>query len=119
LSGERVLIAEDEYIIALELQSIVEQLGAVAVGPAASVDEALSLAAEANISCAILDARLLRRSVEPVARCLAARGIPFLFYTGQSNRDPAFAACPDAPVLAKPAPPRVIAKKIQELLSSG
>ena len=119
MSGERVLIAEDEYIIALELQSIVEQIGAVAVGPVASVDEALPLAADANISCAVLDAQLLRRSVEPVARCLAARGIPFLFYTGQTNGDPAFAAYPDAPVVAKPASSRVIANKIRELLSPG
>src|SRR2546421_9257076 len=84
LQGCRVLVVEDEFIIALEIQSDLEDAGATVVGPAFTLRLAMDLAAHADVSAATLDLRLGRDSVRPVARILADRGIPFVFYTGQS-----------------------------------
>ena len=57
-TGQRLLIVEDELLIALELQSIVEQLGGTVVGPAGSVEGALQLLADTTPNAALLDANL-------------------------------------------------------------
>ena len=107
IRGVRVLIVEDAVLLALELESGLEEAGAVVVGSAADLDEAermLSL----NFDVAVLDANLNGRSVIPVARALAARGTPFIFATGYDEAGVA----PEgftAPVVRKPYNVRQIA----------
>jgi len=103
LSGSRVLVVEDEFIIALEIQSSLEEAGVSVVGPAFSVPQALEFVLHENLSAAALDLRLGRDSVAPIAKLLAERHIPFLLYTGQPAGDPVRRAWPDAKVLSKPA----------------
>lgn len=117
MSKERILIAEDEFIIALELQSIVEELGGNVVGPAATLDEALPLANQADITGAILDLRLGRSSVEPVAKRLSERGIPFMFYSGQPNGDPILVQWPNVRLISKPATSATLTDCVLALLS--
>src|SRR3954469_2427392 len=88
LSGVRVLVVEDEFLIMMELVAILEEAGAEIVGPCASVQHALSVACGERFSAAILDVRLGGELVSPVARELSHRGIPFIFYTGQAHSDP-------------------------------
>jgi two-component system, response regulator PdtaR len=57
-AGRRLLIVEDELLIALELQSIVEQLGGTVFGPAGSVERALQLLDDTTPNAALLDANL-------------------------------------------------------------
>ncbi|MCQ4190789.1 response regulator [Methylocystis suflitae] len=82
LSGRRILIVEDEYIIAADLAQLLEGLGAK-VGPAGSVADALALIArQPAIDVALLDVTLGSEKIFPVADVLQARGVAFVFATG-------------------------------------
>ena len=103
LEGVRILIAEDEALIAMELISIFEDVGATVVGPCRTLSAALARAQEEGLSAAILDLRLGRDSSTPLARVLAERRIPFFFYSGQAGNDPIRAEWPDSILISKPA----------------
>ena len=81
-AGRRVLVAEDEFLIALEIGDALQQAGYEVVGPAATAEETLRLAREALLDAAVLDADLRGEPVFPAADALAARGVPFVFLTG-------------------------------------
>lgn len=78
-AGKRVLVVEDEFLLADETRRKLEQLGAVVVGPTARVLNALSLIDKQMIDVAILDILLDGDEVFPVAEYLKERGIPFVF----------------------------------------
>ncbi len=84
LEGRRLLIVEDEYMIASELATSLETMGAVVIGPAGSVREALALVERDGdrLEGAVLDINLRDERVYPVADALAARRVPFVFATG-------------------------------------
>lgn len=88
LKGARVLVVEDDFILLMELETILAEAGAEIAGLCVTVEHALPLADGNNLSVAILDVRLGAETVEPVARKLCDRGIPFIFYTGQPEIDP-------------------------------
>jgi DNA-binding response OmpR family regulator len=117
LAGALILIVEDDFLISLELQSILSDAGAQVVGPTRSVEGGLALVSD-KLSAAILDLRLGKTAVTPVAQRLAASGIPFLFYTGQTRDDPTLSDWPAAVVIAKPALPRILVSELSKLLTS-
>ncbi|HEY1559927.1 MAG TPA: hypothetical protein VGF71_03450 [Caulobacteraceae bacterium] len=119
LRGSRILVAEDEIIIAIEVQCALEDAGAQVVGPACTLNEALRLAAEEDLTAAVLDLRLGSRSADGVAVILTRRGIPFLFYSGQTPLDPELAKWPDIATVSKPASSRVLVKALVTLLRTG
>jgi DNA-binding LytR/AlgR family response regulator len=84
LRGRRLLVVEDEYLIAADLTASLESLGVEVIGPAASVEEALSLVENNSdrLDGAVLDINLRNERVYPVADVLMARGVPFVFTTG-------------------------------------
>jgi CheY-like chemotaxis protein len=116
LRGQQILVVEDEPIIAMELQASLEDDGAEVIGPACTLAAALDLATRAQFSAAILDITLGQETVAPVARLLRQRGIPFLFYSGQTKSDPVRREWPDTPALPKPTPPQRIAQAVAALL---
>ena len=81
-AGRRVLIVEDESLVAMLLETILEDMGCLAVGPAATVDEGLRMAADETVDAALLDVNVAGRQVFPVAQALKDRGVPFIFSTG-------------------------------------
>ena len=85
LRGARILIAEDEALIAFELEATFKDAGAQVIGPAFNVRAALDLAERGGLSAAVLDLRLDRETSQPIARHLSTIGVPFLIYTGQSD----------------------------------
>lgn len=115
LHGARILVAEDEVIIALELKAILCDAGADVVGPMHTVSQALAAASQGDLSAAILDITLGRSSIVPVARVLARRGIPFAFYTGQADVRLVAAEWPDRRILSKPVMPRVLVGTLASL----
>jgi len=84
LKGRRLLVVEDEYLVAADLAASLESLGTEVIGPAASVEEALSFVEKdgARLDGAVLDINLRNERVYPVADVLTARGIPFVFTSG-------------------------------------
>ena len=83
LTGRRVLVVEDESLVAMLLETILEDMGCSPVGPVATVDEGLAMvAAETSLDAALLDVNVAGREVFPIAEALKARGVPFIFSTG-------------------------------------
>jgi DNA-binding NtrC family response regulator len=119
LEGARVLVVEDEAILAMELESILLDAGAQAVTVCRTVEDALDALAKNGVAAAVLDVRVGRKPVGPVAGQLAKRGIPFLFYTGQIGNDPVLEAWPRSRVITKPAPARTIVSAVRDLLRKG
>lgn len=98
VEGLRLLIVEDATLLALELEAGLTEAGALVVGAAADVAEALVLA-EGDLDAAVLDVNLAGQMIGPVAERLQTRGVPFVFATGYGDKGvPAF----DAPVVRKP-----------------
>jgi DNA-binding response OmpR family regulator len=116
LSGARILVVEDEAFIALDLQASLTDAGAEVIGPSPTLEEAFALASREILSAAILDVRLGRETVGPVARQLAARDIPFLFYTGQVDAESIRRQWPRCEIISKPAPLRTLVGAVAALL---
>jgi DNA-binding NtrC family response regulator len=86
LKDRTVLVVEDNSEIAFELASILEEAGAVVVGPVASVQSAYDRMADQAIETALLDVTLRNdETAFPLADALAAQHIPFVFISGQSS----------------------------------
>jgi two-component SAPR family response regulator len=82
LKDKRVLIVEDQYLVAADLDRAVTRLGGVIVGPVASTEAARAEIARSAIDLAFLDVNLDDKMVFPLADELQNRGIPFVFATG-------------------------------------
>lgn len=81
-AGLRILIVEDETMIAMLVEDMLAELGHVTVAIASNLEEAGRLAAEADFDAALLDVNLGGKTVDPIADTLAQRAIPFAFTTG-------------------------------------
>jgi CheY-like chemotaxis protein len=98
----RILIVEDEALVAMLFESMLEELGYAVVGPALTLDRARALATEAQLDYAILGKNLGQGVLStPVALALAARGIPFLYATGCGSKGVS-EPFDKAPILKKP-----------------
>lgn len=83
LSGRNILIVEDESLVAMLLETILEDMGCTPVGPASSVEEGLALIESGmTLDGALLDVNVAGVKIFPIAEALAARDIPFVFSTG-------------------------------------
>ena len=83
LNGRKILIVEDEYLIADDLATLLREANAEVVGPAASLPRAVRLAGDTEqIDAAVLDINLRGVNVFPLADELRQRNIPILFLTG-------------------------------------
>lgn len=97
IAGLRVLIVEDEPVVAMCLEDILEELGCVTVGPANRLSEGLKLAEE-PLDAAILDINLAGERSNAIAELLRARGVPFAFASGYGAAPEGFGA----PMIEKP-----------------
>jgi CheY-like chemotaxis protein len=115
-SGQRLLVVEDEYIVATDFALRLEDSGAEVVGPAGSVQDALELieAEGDGLDAAVLDVNLAGEFVYPVADALATRGVPFVFTTGYdaSAINPAYSGTPRC---EKPIDPALLARVLAKI----
>lgn len=121
LKGKRVLVVEDEPVLAMLVEYELLEAGAQVVGPAASVRDALRLVGAATgdggLDAAVLDINLDGARVAPVADRLAALGVPFLFATGYGE-DCDTGVHRAAPVLHKPFGVEALIAAIRTLASA-
>lgn len=82
LTGCRVLVVEDEMLVAMLVETALEEENCIVVGPYAGVGEALEAARAEPLDLAVLDINLAGELVFPVAEVLAGRGVPFLLLSG-------------------------------------
>jgi CRP/FNR family transcriptional regulator len=113
-TARRILVVEDDQILALQMQAILRSLGFEVLGPAGSLETGLRLAEAGDVDAAVLDVRLDQgQRVFPVAQTLQRRSIPFSFMTGYS--DPELDRF-QAPVLRKPVETGSVAAVIEQLI---
>ncbi|WP_142847104.1 response regulator [Telmatospirillum sp. J64-1] len=111
----RIMIVEDEAIVAMLLLDTLEEEGYSVLGPFASVAQASASLGKETPEAAVLDVNLGDEKVYPVADLLAQRNIPFMFITGYglSGIDPAYR---HVPVVQKPYAPDQVLALIRTLL---
>ena len=118
LAGCRILIVEDEYLIAIELDRWLQEAHAEVIGPAPSVEQALDLIEDEGApDVAVLDINLgAGETVYPVADRLAALGVPFLFATGdvRSRNELSYR---DRPRLEKPIIAPELLRAVENLIT--
>ena len=101
VAGRRVLIVEDELMIRMLLEGMLTDLGHSVAAEAGGLDEAISLAKQAEFDLAVLDVNLNGTPVTPVVEILVERGVPFIFASGYGQRGLP-EAYRTAPILQKP-----------------
>lgn len=114
----RILVVEDEGLVAMALEDTLSAVGYDVVGPAPSAAAALKLIETEIVNAALLDVNLGGERVDMVAQALADAAIPFIFSTGYSTKSalpPAFA---DRRALRKPFQAKDLLKAIEEMLVS-
>ncbi|MFY9639729.1 MAG: response regulator [Rhodomicrobium sp.] len=104
LQDVRVLVAEDDPLIALDVMGALLRAGANVLGPAMSVERALELAQAETIDCAVLDVMLRDGPVFPAAQILKNKGAGIVFYSGQAKPEDLQQHWPEAELLVKPVP---------------
>ncbi len=115
LNAIRLLIVEDDPLIALDIESTLEDAGAVIGGSARTVAQALALINDTSIEAAVLDYRLETETSEPVADRLIALGVPFLFHTSSGSTPSA--NYPGITIVDKPSRPTQLVEAIKALTS--
>jgi DNA-binding response OmpR family regulator len=117
LAGKRILIVEDEPMIARNLTLEMTAAGAQVIGPVATMTAALDVIASTDLDGVMLNIKLTGERAYPVADALVARNIPFVFVTGYGAEDipPRYA---NIIRIEKPATPAVVCRTLETLLAA-
>lgn len=102
LIGVKILIVEDEGVVALDLETLLSEHGGITVGPAASISKALELIDEEDPDLAVLDLNLRGESALPVASALFERDVPFGIVSGYGRLLSGHPDLKGVPLLEKP-----------------
>lgn len=116
--GTRVLVVEDEYLLAEAMTHHLQQACCEVIGPVGSVDDAIEAISQSSIDCALVDANLNGESSAPVVQALAIQGIGAAIVSGYDHA----ALAPDLrglPFLQKPVNPQELLSTVAHLGKSG
>ena len=119
LNGKRCFVLDDEFLIAIDIQQILERAGAAYVASVASAAEAIELLGrEPKFDLAVLDVKLgsVERNSLNVAALLQTQDVPFVFLTGRADEVHA-KTFPNAPVIEKPYDAAALLRAVQHALS--
>ncbi len=119
LQGTRILVAEDDAILAFDLGITLQKAGAQILGPTLTLAHTLTLAQTAAMCAAVLDVSLRDEEVFPAAIALKGRGVGIVFYTGYAAVEQLRRDWPDAQVLTKPTPARLLVEAVCRVLRPG
>ena len=118
ISDCRVLVVEDESLVAMLLEAILEDMGCTPVGPAATVAQGLELAQTEEFGVALLDVNVSGETVFPVAEAVRARGKPVVFSTGYGEGGLP-AEWQGLPTLTKPFTEAAVRDALEKALAGG
>jgi PAS domain S-box-containing protein len=118
LRGRRILVVEDEALVAMDVAAQLEAAGCVVIGPAGTVARARELIEQQPADAAIVDANLGGQPVDEIAAALTQKGVPFAFGTGY-GRSALPCGFQDAPMLTKPFGREQLLSVIAELLAGA
>jgi CheY-like chemotaxis protein len=116
LQGRRVLVIEDEILVAMDIETVLSDAGLEIAGRAGTLPQARRLISELDYDLVLLDGNLGGEFVGELAASLAARHVPFAFATGY-GRDGVPEGFRDRPVLAKPFTPEQLLGMVRRLLT--
>lgn len=102
LAGLRLLVVEDEYMIAEHIGMLLEDIGCDVAGPVATIDQAMAIVKAGKLDGALLDANLNGESSAPIAVALNDASVPFVVATGYGLRELKDDALNAAPRIIKP-----------------
>ena len=117
-SHKRILVVEDEPLIAMEIAVVLERAGFAVLGPAGSVAHALALLEPAGCDAAVLDVNLGDETSEPIAQRLSRSGIPFVTVSGYS-KDQLPREFASAPLIGKPLNPSLVVDRIKRCFNGA
>ncbi|AKH44246.1 DNA-binding NtrC family response regulator [Altererythrobacter atlanticus] len=115
----RVLVVEDEFIIALDLSETVKDLGYALEGPFADKKTAFSALGRGLPDCAILDVFTKDGEVFPLADALTEAGVPIIFHSGHVDAEEMRKRYPRAIACNKPCPPDHMIDMLQAALDQA
>ncbi|RTL63300.1 MAG: PAS domain S-box protein, partial [Hyphomicrobiales bacterium] len=113
----RILVVEDEALIAMEIVDILASQGYGIVGPTRSVEQALALFREYGCDMAVLDVNLGAQTAEPIVKALAANAIPYLLVSGY-DRAQQPTALRASPLVTKPIRPDLLVAEVRRCLAA-
>jgi DNA-binding response OmpR family regulator len=116
-SGSKILVVEDNYLLAQVVCDFVAECGFDPIGPASGLETGLVYAREAPLDGAILDINLDGHFCFPICSVLVQRGIPFCFLTGYSHLSMIPQQFRGAPLVSKPFEPEEMRSVIEMMLS--
>jgi DNA-binding response OmpR family regulator len=119
LDGCRILILEDEYLIAMDVEQICRDHGAEDAVLVGDITELAADVFDQKFDVAVLDAMLNGHSTLDFARRLRDRNVPFVFATGYGDVTERFADFPDIPVVGKPYSGRDLIEAIASVIGRG
>jgi DNA-binding response OmpR family regulator len=118
-AGSKILVVEDNYLLALVVCDFVTECGMEPIGPASGLDTGLVYARETPIDGAVLDINLDGRCSFPICEVLKERGIPFAFLTGISNLSMVPPEYRHVPLIAKPFEPLEMKRALEGMLNGN
>jgi CheY-like chemotaxis protein len=118
LSNRKVLVVEDEMMIAMLIEDMLDEFGCKLVGPATSVPRALDLIDKENVEIAVLDLNLDGQDTYAIADVLQQKNVPFIFATGYGSRG-LRQGYQNRPVLQKPFQARDLENALAEALAGS
>lgn len=118
LSNRKVLVVEDEMMIAMLIEDMLDELGCKLVGPATNVPRALELIGKERVEVAVLDLNLDGKDTYAIADALRQKNVPFIFATGYGSTGmrPEYG---DRPVLQKPFQAKDLETALAEALAGS
>jgi CheY-like chemotaxis protein len=118
LQGLRVLVVEDEFLVAMDIEAMLRELACEVVGPIGNLASALQAAREETLDLALLDANLGGEPVTAVVEALVARAVPIVFCTGYQVEN-LYSRYPATSTLMKPFQPADLRAALERALASG
>ena len=119
LRGRRVLLVEDEMLVAMEFEGLLQRQGCAVLGPAPTVDRALALLDHEQPDAALLDLNLNGEPATAVAVALKTRGVPFVLVTGYGEAQSSEPELQGAPRVDKPVNHDALVRALTQVMEAG